>query len=87
MNNQVLKAVEFKRFNRIGNEATIEFIIENIHMASCIELFNEERIVYLPVRWGKLYHKCDEEEWEKLQGHLVLQNIPIIKNKWWKFWA
>jgi hypothetical protein len=81
-----MKAVEFGRFNRIGNEATLEFVQENINLADRVELFPDERVVYLPVRWGELYHRCSEEEWRNFLGFLARRDISIVKHRWWRFW-
>ena len=39
-------------------------IKENLWNAERVELFPKERIAFLDIRFGELFHKCDEQEWK-----------------------
>lgn len=81
-----VKAVEFKRFNRIGNEVPLAFVMENLELAPRVDLFPDERVVYLGIRWGELFHRCSGDEWLQLLEYLRGKEIPVTRHRWWKLW-
>jgi|TARA_B110000908_G_C9924838_1_gene301302 hypothetical protein len=81
-----MEAIELKKFSGMANEVSLEFLMENISLTEKIELFTEERIIHLPIRWGELFHKCNEAEWADINSYLIKNSIPLKKKAAWKLW-
>jgi hypothetical protein len=81
-----MRAVEKRRFHGYGFEKPLQFLEDNLPMAHRVELFPEERIVFLDIPFGELYHKCTDLEWREFSDLLVAKNIRIRKKRWWRFW-
>ena len=82
---QKIEAIERFRDNGAGAEASLSEIISNIKIAERIELFPDNRVVMLDVRFGELRHACDEREWGQIKQHLEHSGISTRRAKWWEF--
>lgn len=74
-----IRAVEFIKFDGIANRTTFSEI--KTHLFSCeqIDLFPNDLIVRLNIRWGELYCVCTNAEWNELYKMLYDNDIKINK--------
>ena len=80
-----LRAIVKKRFHGYGFEKPMQFLEDNLPMANRVELFPEEKIVFLDIPFGELYHKCNDSEWQEFIDLLAAKSIRVSKKKWWWF--
>lgn len=73
-------AIEFKKFDGVANKNTYSEIINNLFNCGRIDLFPNEKIVKLNIRWGEIYCSCTNQEWEDLYGLLNNNGIHIKKD-------
>lgn len=59
---------------------------DNLWNSERVELFPHERITFLNIRFGELFHRCSEEEWTDFRSFLSANGVLIESNPWWKFW-
>jgi len=83
---QKIEAIERFRDNGVGAEASLSEIISNLKIAERIELFPDNRVVMLDVRFGELRHACDEHEWRQIKQHLEHSGISTRRARWWEFY-
>ena len=81
-----VKALEFRSFDKVGTEVDYQTIIKRYADSSRIELFSNEKIIKLNIRFDEVFHICKGSEWSDFSTFLNSQNIVICKNKWWQFW-
>lgn len=81
-----LRAVKFKKFDGAGTEVAIEELKKNVWGSERVELFNEGKIIKLNIRFGELFHKCNDDEWNDYHNFLKDNGIKITVKNWWEFW-
>ena len=81
-----LRAIQFKKFDGAGTEVSLEKLKEHLWSAERVELFSTENIIKLNIRFGELYHICDDQEWNDYKCFLNDNAVSIKINKWWQFW-
>ena len=67
-------------------ETSFPAIKEHIDDCERVELFTNEKIIKLNIRFGELYHICQGSEWDDFFNFLKEKNIKIKINKWYEFW-
>lgn len=86
---RTLRAFECHTFHGYGMEASLQVLKENLSHAEEVELFPAERIAYLNIRFGELFHRCEEGEWQEFLQCLASNGIAIEKRpkrSRWMFW-
>ena len=81
-----LRAIQFKKFDGAGAEVSFEKVKEHLWDAERVELFSVDKIIKLNIRFGELFHICDDNEWNDYENFLTDNGISIKINKWWEFW-
>jgi hypothetical protein len=82
-----IRALERAKYHGYGMEAPLSMLKENLWNSERVELFSRERIAFLDIRFGELFHRCDEGEWNEFRTFLSTNGIPIEASPWWKFWG
>ena len=83
-----LSVIEMPRFHGYGMEAPLAMLQENLPNAERVQLFPAERIAFLDIRFGELFHRCTEQEWVAFRQLLVSNGFNIrAKRPWWHFFA
>jgi len=67
-------------------EASLQELKKRLWDSYRVELFPVARIAFLNIRFGELFHRCGEAEWQDVLCFLAMNNIKIKKNRWWEFW-
>ena len=81
-------AIELRRFHGYGMETSLSMIEENVPYANRVQLFPTEKIVFLDIRFGELFHRCTEEEWRSFRQSLADSGIGIKQHRgWWRFFS
>ncbi len=83
---QRLRALELPKYHGYGSEVSLEVLRDYLWNAERVELFSSERIACLNIRFGELFHRCDEKEWRDFRQFLTAHGISIYTSPWWKFW-
>ena len=81
-----MRAIEFTKWDEVGAAEDFKTILSRYAESERIELFTNERIIKLNIRFGEIYHRCSKSEWDEFKVFLLNNKIPTIKNKWWQFW-
>ncbi len=81
-----MKAIEFNKFDGIGAEVDFETIQKRYSDAARIELFRDDAIIKLNIRFDEVFHKCSDREWDSFKSFLSKSGIKIKINRWWQFW-
>ena len=81
-----MKAIEIRKYDGIGSEVDYETIINRYLDSARIELFSNEKIIKLNIRFDEVYHRCQSTEWDDFRLFLTNKGINIKVNQWWQFW-
>ena len=81
-----MRAIEFKKWDGVGAVEDFKTILDRYADSERVELFAKEKIIKLNIRFGEIYHRCSNSEWDEFKEFLSKQEVPIIVNKWWQFW-
>lgn len=81
-----MRAVEYKKWDGIGASVDFATILNRYADSERVELYANERIVKLNIRFDEIYHYCKGTEWDEFRDFLSGKGVPIINNKWWQFW-
>ena len=73
-----LRAYMQRRFDGIGMEVPLAMLKQELWGANRVQVFAEDKIVKLDIRFSELWHKCTDEEWTEFQSFLTEQGIPIL---------
>jgi hypothetical protein len=73
-------------FHGYGLEAPLETLKKYLKESRGVELFPVERVVFLNIPFGELYHRCTTSEWDEFSFFLASQRLPIKQRPWWRFW-
>ena len=77
------RVFEFTRFHGYGMEAPLSMLEEYLWRAEAVELFPSERIAFLNIRFGELFHRCTEQEWGNFRRLLTDNGFTILTRRWW----
>lgn len=81
-----IRALELARYHGYGMDAPLSMLKENLWNSERVELFPKERIAFLDIRFGELFHRCTPEEWDDFRQFLSANGVRVEVNPWWKFW-
>ena len=81
-----LSAVERREYHGYGFEASLDMLKENLWHAERVELFPSERIAFLDIRFGELFHRCSDREWSEFLQFLSDQGVFVKNSRWWEWW-
>ena len=87
MNMRKVRAFQRGKYHGYGMEAPLSMLKENLLTSRRVELFPDERIAFLDIPFGELFHRCNDEEWDDFQRVLSVNRIPIEIRPWWRFWG
>lgn len=78
-----MKAIEIRRF---GFEVDYETIIRRSKDSARIELYSQDEIIKLNIRFDEVFHRFSDSEWNDFKRFLEKNNISVKVNCWWPFW-
>lgn len=81
-----MRVIEIRKFDGIGAEVDYDTILLRHIDAARIELYREEEIIKLNIRFDEVFHRCKGNEWDDFKTFLSGNGIPIKTNRWWQFW-
>lgn len=81
-----IRAIELRRYHGYGMDAPLSMLKENLWNSRRVELFPNERIAFLNIPFGELFHRCSQDEWKDFRSFLSANGAPVEVNPWWKFW-
>ena len=82
-----IRALELRKYHGYGMDAPLSMLKEHLWNSERVELFPNERIAFLNIRFGELVHRCSEEEWVDFRNFLTANNVPVEVVPRWKFWV
>jgi hypothetical protein len=82
-----IRALELSKYHGYGMEAPLSMLKEHLWNSERVELFPNDRIAFLNIRFGELFHRCSEQEWIDFRSFLSTNRVPIEVIPWWKFWG
>ncbi len=82
-----LRALQLKKFDGAGAEVEIEDLKKKLWFSERVELFHDEKIIKLNIRFGELFHICKDDEWDDYRNFLKDSGVNIKVKKWWEFWV
>ncbi len=82
-----VRAFERTKYHGYGMEAPLSMLKDNLVAAHRVELFPKERIAFLDIPFGELFHRCNDEEWDDFRQFLSASGMPIEVRPWWRFWG
>ena len=81
-----LRAIQFSKFDGAGTEVSIEELKNSLWDSERVELFGVEKIIKLNIRFGELFHRCNDDEWNDYKDFLANNGVDLKVIKWWQFW-
>jgi hypothetical protein len=76
-----------KKFNGYGQPVSLDMIRKHLFdPANCgTTLFTADRMIHLNIRFGELYHKCTDDEWEEIlkyiEGNIGIEEPFFVRLK------
>jgi hypothetical protein len=83
---KALRALQLKKYHGCGMETSLSDLKEHLWDSERVELFPDEKIAFLNIRFGELFHRCNDAEWQDFIDYLGANRIKIRANRWWEFW-
>ena len=80
------RAIALRKYHGYGMEASLQMLKENLWTAKRVELFPLDRIAFLDIPFGELFHRCTDDEWTDWSKFLSDNGVPVKTNRWWEFW-
>jgi hypothetical protein len=75
------KLITRSRFHGYGFEAPLHKLEEYVSFAESIELYSEEKVVFLDIRHGGLFHQCSLDEWNQFIVFLIKNSFISVDSR------
>ena len=79
-----LSVIELPKFHGYGMESPLAMLEANLWNSERVQLFPAERIAFLDIRFGELFHRCTEQEWVSFRQQLLSNGFSIRPRKRWR---